>query len=480
MEENLKKEEGITFSDILRVLWKNIILIGLITAVITIIGAVYTFVIVKPTYKASADIIVAVESGSTVDTTGTLRITETVAQTVTTDIVAKQVAENNELSKYTVIGNTSTSSSTTSYIVTITYVDTDKERCVKVVNELADQTIDVFTNDNTLKKYKASLTQVTTPEKASYNSPNKKLYIIISVIGGLVLACIVVFFKEFMSNKFKTKEEVERVSGLNIIGLMPDNKENEKNNVVQFPTNVQQFEPYNKLISSIEYYNMGKSYKSLMFTSSLTNELKSTTVANTAYTLVHNEKKVCIVDLDTRKPRIHRIFKISKKEGIVDYFKGELKLEDIIKTTEQGIDIITAGSDIVNPIVLLKNEKLPELINELKEKYDYVLIDTPPVAGLTDAVLISQYSDAVVFNVAMNQVKKKQAKESIKTLQNAKANILGVNITKAQLSKSEYYSYYYYYGTPDDSNASPEDSVESPDFHDDSETLNKDSNISNE
>lgn len=453
MENNNTKEEGITLSDIIRVLWKNAILIAIITAVVTIAGAIYTFAIAKPTYKATADVIVAVSTSTTdtvtnISSTETLRITQTVAETVTKDIVAKEVAEKNNVEASYIKSGTTTNASTSSYIVTITFVDKDKDLCVTIVNDLAQTVTDKFNNDDTLKKYNARLSQITTPEKSTYNSPNKKLYMIVSVLLGLVLACAVVFLKEFMSNKFKTKEEIERVLGLNVIGLMPDHKENEKEDSNKFPESIQEFEPYNKLISSIEYFNMGKTFKTLMFTSSVTNELKSTTVSNVGYTLVNNEKKVCIVDLDTRKPRIHKIFGVKRALGVIDFIKGDAKLEEIIKTTDKGVDIITAGLDIVNPIVLLKNEKLFQMIDELKEKYDYVLIDTPPVAGLTDAVLIAPNVDGIIFNVAMNQVKKKQSKESVRTLASTGANIIGINVTKAQLTKNEYYSYYYYYGNP--------------------------------
>ena len=171
-----------------------------------------------------------------------------------------------------------------------------------------------------------------------------------------------------------------------------------------------------------------------MFTSSIMEELKTTVCSNFAFTLAHNEKKVLVIDLDTRKPRIHKTFGTSKENGIVEYLDGQIDKETLIKKTDKNVDIITVGKEVVNPITLLESDKLKELIEELKKEYDYIAI-------------ISKFSDAVVFNIAINQGKKKEIKASIHQLMDAKANVIGINITKANIKdKNNYYYYYYEYG----------------------------------
>ena len=118
--------------------------------------------------------------------------------------------------------------------------------------------------------------------------------------------------------------------------------------------------------------------------------------------------------------------------------------DELIKKSSIGVDVITVGSEVSNPVTLLESQKLKELINELKEIYDYVIIDTPPLTACNDAAIISKLADAIIFNIAINQGKKKEIKSSIEELLDAKANIIGINVTKANLKdRGEYYYYDY-------------------------------------
>lgn len=462
MENNRKEDNSITLSDILRVVWKNIILICSVTAVVTVAVIVYVFGFVKETFKAETSVLVAVDNSVTseqgeikynIDYSNTLRVVSTVGnEMIYSDYVIDKVnAKFPELSKDTLRANTKASVSTSSYVVTITYVDGDKDRAVKVANEISSVLEEYVDSNEAVKAFKLKVSTTNKAEKAVHNSPNEKLYIIVAFIGGLVLSLVIVFLKEFMSSKFKTKDEVESVLNKDVIGVLPNIvKGKAENELVPAPKTIQEFEPYNKLLSAIEYYNLENPYKAIMFTSTGEDELKTTTIFKLAYTITNNEKKVIILDLDIRKPVIHKYFNVPKKDGVVDYLKGNLKKEEIIKHTESGVDIITGGENIINPIVLLKNEKLAELIKELKEEYDYILVDTPPATGITDATLVSSFVDGVVYNVAMNQARKKVAKETIKQLETAGAKIIGVNITKAEIGRSNYYYQYYNYNYGND------------------------------
>lgn len=457
MNNNVNNDNNaITLSDIIRVVWKNIILICCVTVAVTVACIVYVFGFVKPTYIATSDVIVAVDSSQykdTTDYTNALRVVSTVGnELVPSDYVVKNVAaKHSDLTADTIRKNIKISVSTTSYVISISYVDTNQERAVSVVNDIAGALEEYVDNDEALKAFKMRVSTVNSAEKASYNSPNKKLYVIVAFLGGLVLSLVVVFVKEFMSTKFKTKDEVEYVLGKDIIGVLPDTvRGKQEEELAPAPKTIQEFEPYNRLLSAIEYYNIDNPYRTIMFTSTGEDELKTTTIFKLAHTIVNNEKKVVILDLDIRKPVIHKYFNVQKKDGLVDYFKGDLKYEDIVKHTEAGVDVITAGENILNPIILLKNAKLKDFIEDLKKNYDFVLIDTPPATGITDAVLIAPNVDGVVYNVAMNQAKKKFAKETIKTLETAGAKIIGINITKARFGRTDYYYQYYNYGSKPD------------------------------
>ena len=454
---NNQNQSSITLSDILRVLKKNWILICIITAVIFAIGVFYTYGIAKPKFKATATLKVEIPlsedpSVSEINTASSaaLRYVESVSKAVKNKKIVSVVAEKNKVSTGRLLGGISTSYSNTNIFLDVSVTDIDADLAVSLVNDLANE-VSKYSKDSTEVPEKETL-QCTinvfyeAPEKSAVQAaPNYKLYLIVSLLGGLVLALIVVFIKEFTSNKFQTPDEV-KVLGLPILNTLIDDKSKEKDedNVLLEPS-VKNFEPYNRLISNVKFSNVDNPYKVIMFTSSIMDELKTTVCSNFAYTLAHNEKKVIIVDLDTRKPRIHKTFKISKENGIVEYLSDQIKLEELIKKTDRNVDIITVGKEVSNPVTLLESQKLVDLIEELKNLYDYVIIDTPPLTACNDASIISKLADAVVFNVAINQGKKKEIKASIDQLKDAKANIIGINITKANVKDRDSYNYYYYY-----------------------------------
>lgn len=457
--QNNQQNDGITLGDILRVLRKNWILIAIITAVIFVAGVVYTFGIVKPTYKATATVKVEVplttENSADVSNSlnASLRYVQSVADAVKLPTIAKKVVEANpdiKISAENLINETSTSYSSNTVFVKITVTDRNGENAKTLANSLATE-ISKYSKDSTDESVKAeekficSIVVLDQADGFTYAAPNKKLYLIVAFLGGLVISLVVVFIKEFASTKFQTPEDVKAL-GLPVLNTLIDDKSKDnKDSDSLIEPSVKNFEPYNRLISNIKFSNVDNPYRVVMFTSSIMNELKTTVCSNYAFTLAHNEKKVIIIDLDTRKPRIHKTFGVEKEKGIVEYLAGNITKDELIKSTEEGVDIITVGKDVSNPVTLLESQKLADLIKELKEEYDFIAIDTPPLTACNDAAIISKLVDGVVFNVAINQGKKKEIKSSLEQLKDANANVIGINITKANIKDRGGYYYYYYY-----------------------------------
>ncbi|MGM9969138.1 MAG: polysaccharide biosynthesis tyrosine autokinase [Anaeroplasma sp.] len=440
-----EKNDSITLGDLGRVIWKNIILMGIITISITLIGIIYTFGIVKEKYTSTSTIVVAINTNNindNVDYTNSLRVVTTVAELVKQDIILDKAAKDiNDIETSTLRSMVSTNYSTTSLLVQIKVTGTNKTKTKEYANAITNALIEV-SNSEDYKFINGAISQTTPAKEGVYSSPNKKLYVLISFVLGAIISCVVVFFKEFLSNKFKTKKDVENILDEKIIGLFYDNKNAKEDNFKLLESNVSNFESFNKLLNNIKYSNIENPYKVIMITSSIPDELKSTTLVNLASCMINNKKRVVIIDLDTRKPVVHKFFNVTKEIGLVDYIEGAIKKEELIKHTENGTDVITLGKSIPNPTVIIESKALASLISELKEEYDYVLIDTPPVLACSDAQVISKLCDGVIYNVAMNFVKKNDAKECITSLRNINSNIIGVNITKHPFNKHD--SYYYY------------------------------------
>lgn len=453
------REETIRLGDLFHVLWKNIILVAIITAVIFVCGIIYTFAIAQPQYSSEATFIVAVNvSGSSdnVDYSNSLRLVETAAQLVTEDGVIDPVAEKHDISAASLKNMVSVQSSSTNFLVKLSVETSDPALSKSLAEDLVESLITFCNSEDSGadRLLQNAISFTSHASDAVYSSPNKVLYLIISLLGGLVVACVAVFIKEFCSTRFRNKDEVERYLGQKVIGYIINDKQKEADALFAkkgTPRPVQlvkpglrSYEPYNKLLSNIKYSSMDNPYRAIMITSSQERELKSTTIGNFACCIAYNKQKVVLVDADLRKPNQHRLFKVDKNKGIIDYVDGSCTAAEIVKHTEYGVDIVTAGKKVINPLVILESDAFKKLISELKGMYDYVLIDTPPVLACTDAGAVSKACDGVVFNLAIKDVKKKQAAIALQSLNDVQADVIGINITKAEADKDDT-AYYYYY-----------------------------------
>lgn len=181
-----------------------------------------------------------------------------------------------------------------------------------------------------------------------------------------------------------------------------------------------------------------------MGTSSLAGEGKTTTISNIASVMTESNKKVLLIDLDLRKPAVHKQFKISNKKGITDLLLNKDDYKNYIHNVYLGLDVITSGNIPTNPTELLNSNSIKELIKELSLEYDYVLLDTPPIMLVSDPLTITSFSDAVILTVAYSEIEKEIAKKSVDALLRVNANIIGTVLNKIPVTKHNKYYYNYY------------------------------------
>ena len=229
--ENNKNDDVIRLGDIFRVLWKNIILIAVITAVIFVCGIVYTFAIAKPQYSAVQSFVVATRDTSTGNiTSGTPSTTviNTVSGLVTENNVLAPVTQANDLTAGQLKDMITVSSATNNGIIRVTVESGSAELSVKLANELFDS-LETFLRETSIQEYYGCAVVESSPAtNGVYTSPNKVLYLAIFLLGGIVVGCIAVYVKEFCSTKFKSKSEVENYLGEKVVGIFVDDTEKGK------------------------------------------------------------------------------------------------------------------------------------------------------------------------------------------------------------------------------------------------------------
>jgi capsular exopolysaccharide synthesis family protein len=262
-------------------------------------------------------------------------------------------------------------------------------------------------------------------------SPRKKRNLILAFLIGVLGGGGLCFFLEYLDNTVKGPEDVEKLAGLPSLGVIPylppegirkrkrygfyskykysEGKQNPGEEASLPAIKEIEFinESYPKISISEDYRTVRTSIllsqtesppQTIAFSSSMPQEGKTATVTNMAVSFSQLEKKILIIDADLRKPRLHRLFKIKNVGGLSGYLTGRVSIKEAIqKTSHENIWIISSGPIPPNPAELLNSERMKELLNDMKEKFDVVLLDTPPILAVVDALIVSSLSDSMVF-----------------------------------------------------------------------------------
>lgn len=210
-------------------------------------------------------------------------------------------------------------------------------------------------------------------------------------------------------------------------------------------------EGYRGIRTSIEFSNLDKELKIISVTSSQQGEGKSTITANLAVTFAQLDKKILILDGDLRNPSVHRMFGISNLFGLTDILIGNKNFDECVHCTDtKNLHVLTCGAVPPNPSEILSSNKMKAFIESIKESYDYIFIDTPPIGIVTDAGIVSAYSDGVVFVVGSKEADINLVNVAKDRLNKVNANILGAVLNKFEVNKHsgyEFYNYYYQEGS---------------------------------
>jgi len=300
--------------------------------------------------------------------------------------------------------------------------------------------------------------------------PKKKINLLLGALLGLGLGLGMAFFVERLDNSLKSIEDVE-ATGLSILGSIPliksskDKKSPKKEEktedyqIKRITSNlVTHFEPkspiseaYRTFRTNLQFARLDTPLKTILVTSSGPSEGKSTTVANLAITMAQMGTKTILIDSDLRRPVLHSIFNLQRAPGLTNFLAGNVPWKEIIQETPiENLSLLTCGVLPPNPSELLGSKKMKMLLEELKEKYDMILFDSPPVIAVTDAAVLSTLLDGVVLVSSSGSTSREALLRAITLLENVKGRLIGGVLNKIKVESVygsyHYYYYYHYYG----------------------------------
>jgi len=286
-----------------------------------------------------------------------------------------------------------------------------------------------------------------------------------ALVLGLASGVGLAFLLEGLDNTIRTTEQAQNISGLASLGMIPLGSKSAREGpnakrlviasskeavelVTQARPQSQMAESYRALRTSLLLSNLGAPPKVIMVTSALPQEGKSTTSINCAVVLAQKGGDVLLIDADLRRPSIHKTLGMGPRSGLSNVLTGIIPIEQAItrSTILPNLFILPAGTPPPHPAELLGSQNMRDVLDQLRQQYKHIVIDTPPSLSVTDAVVLSPAADAVVLVIRSNKTTKQALRRARDILAQVNAKVVGVLLNAVDLSSPDYYYYYEYQG----------------------------------
>jgi tyrosine-protein kinase Etk/Wzc len=288
--------------------------------------------------------------------------------------------------------------------------------------------------------------------------PQKRKNLMLGLLVGLMFGVGAAFFLDYLDDTIKDEEEAKRALGWPLLALIPaiengsgENKPADRSSRLVVMSNPKSSvsEAFRGLRTAIHFSSLKRDTKVVMITSSFPGEGKSTIAANLALTFAQAGNRVILIDCDLRRPSLNTIFEHSRTPGVTELLAGDVTLEQALHTTDiENISLLTAGTIPPNPAELLCSDNMRALLARLRESYDMVIIDAPPVIPVTDAPLLTAFTDMVVVVIESGRIPAKAAQRMKELLQSVQAPVAGFVLNDRTALFADTYGYYGkgYYG----------------------------------
>jgi polysaccharide biosynthesis transport protein len=287
-------------------------------------------------------------------------------------------------------------------------------------------------------------------------SPNMGSATRTSVGVGLFLFFGIAIGLGFIDDRVKSAWDIESFIGVQLLGIIPQlatSKNEEKIGVAEASGPESGNEAFLGLYSSVKIQSKLDFPKSILITSTIPGEGKTLISCNIAGAFARHGKRVLLMDCDLRRPMLHRHFQQENASGIIAWYEKGASLDgDCLTNPDLGIVkirdnlwILTSGGRSKSPTEILENPVFPQLLDRLKRQFDLVIIDSPPMGAVTDAMLIAERSDEVIYVCRFNRAYRKHIRLYIKALRDGKNELLGIVLNGLSPRRIEYYSNYRYY-----------------------------------
>ncbi|MBB1055662.1 polysaccharide biosynthesis tyrosine autokinase [Dietzia sp. B44] len=445
---------------VLRARWIVIVAATLIGGLLALGVSLLT----PPSYQAKVQFYVTVAGGDSAaaayqGSLGAQQRVQSYAALVESTNIAQQVvdAARADLAPSQVAGQTTATADARTVLLNVSVTDSDPQRALQLAEgfgEVLPEAINRLETPDGGGPALAKLTVVNPPAlPTSPIAPKTEQNVAIGLVLGLLAGVGIALLINAFDRRVKSPEQLESIAGKPVVGSIPfrkaEDKEDGAEHIVPFREgHSPAAESFRRLRTNLQFLNVDNPPRVFVLTSSVAMEGKSETAINLSLALAESGNRVLLIEADLRRPLVVSYMSMPDKVGLTNILSGQAEFADVVQETRHdGVDLLACGPLPPNPSELLASDMARHLIDELRSKYDYVIIDSPPLLPVTDGALLARITDGALLVVRSHRTTADQVAQAVDNLAKADATLLGIVTVAnkpAKKGSAGYYDSYYY------------------------------------
>uniref|UniRef100_A0A5Q5CC95 non-specific protein-tyrosine kinase n=1 Tax=Mycobacterium sp. (strain JLS) TaxID=164757 RepID=A0A5Q5CC95_MYCSJ len=441
------------FAKILRARWITVA----VTLVLAVLGAAAVTLLTTPLYQANTRLFVSTSSGgSLTETYQGNRVSQERVVSYAELLMGETLAQRTidklglDVSAAALRKNVKASAKADTVLINVRVLDESPVRARDIANTLSDEFVSLVRELETPDDRSVPNARVVVEQRASIPDqavvPKTTRNLAVGLIVGLAFGVGLAVIRDLLDNTIKSRETLEAVAGVGLVGTIPLDKERRTQPAIAFDReNSPIAEAFRKLRTNLQFLAVDNPPRVIVVTSSMPHEGKSTTAINIALALAEADHSVVLVDGDMRRPMLSKYLDLVAPVGFSTVLSGAATLSEALQATRfSGLTVLTSGTVPPNPSELLGSQAAKRVLSELRTKFDYVIVDSTPLLAVTDAAILAAGSDGVLIIARYGQSKRDQLLHAVGSLKDVGAPLLGAVFAMMPSRGSNSYSYSYY------------------------------------
>jgi len=429
------------------------------TVLLAMLAALGASLLTTPTYAASTQLFVSTTS-SAADTTATTyqgglfsqqRVTS-YSELLKGQQIGQRVVDSLRLPMTATQVANEVSVSVTSYTVllNVTVTDPSPDRARSIANVLSDQFTQFAAQLETPQGSSVPVAKTTVVQRATQPGvkvgPKTTRNVGLGAVVGLILGIGLAVLRDRLDNTVKTRQQVIEASEAAAVGAVPFDSDRSKHPLVSFGEgHSSSAEAYRQIRTNLQFLDVDNPPRVLVVSSAIPGEGKTTTAVNLGFALAEAGHRVALVEADMRRPRAARYLQLVETVGLSNVLSGAASLDDVLQATgSQSVSVLASGPHPPNPSELLGSSQMKHVLEELRRRFDYVVLDAPPLLPVTDSVVLTNLADGALLVARHGHTKRDQLARAVENLRAIDGRVLGTILNMVPVKSSGYeYAYYY-------------------------------------